>query len=134
MDYYGMDTRYPYADIRTKCGEDLRSITKNMVAEWYRELKLYLLKTRKISVSRNSSSFVEAHHAILTRRDAQGAFWKPLIHSEFNIILLSPAEHRPQPPTKEICWNILCDLYSEDIIQNWYNNIPYKTGRPPRYF
>ena len=83
---------------------------------------------------RNFGTF-HLHHGLVSRRDSQG--WKPplrlLLDTEINLIPLHESCHLSSPPSRGMCWEYQCDFYGQEILELWYNSLPWKVG-PPRLF
>jgi hypothetical protein len=104
--------------------------------EWRVLLRAQILEERKRSceICCSSNSPLEFHHGILTRKDAMCAKWVNMIDVKENLFLLCEKCHKPQPPSRHVCWEMACRRYGRTQVENWYLNIPYKLKKPPRYF
>lgn len=111
-------------------------LDESFLIEWKALLRAQLLEERKRSCEfcGTSSSPLEFHHGILTRRDAQGARWYPMIEVKENLFVICSKCHKPQPPSRELCWQKSCWRYGKGQVESWYLNLPYKLKKPPRYF
>ncbi len=76
----------------------------------------------------------DMHEGIVTRRDAQG--WKnpALIMTELNCVPLHHMCHLDGPPSRQAVWDYQKGFYGKDALLTWYNGLPWKSGKPPRYF
>lgn len=78
----------------------------------------------------------DMHEGIVTRRDAQG--WKPtqrqMIMTELNCIPLHHGCHLDNPPSRDLVWEYQKGYYGTSILLEWYEGLPWKSGKPPRNF
>jgi len=79
-------------------------------------------------------SVFDMHEGIVTRRDAQGWKKSSLIMTELNCIPLHHACHLDNPPSRQAVWDYQREFYGKEALLAWYNGLPWKAGRPPRYF
>lgn len=104
-------------------------VHNDTIYEWRQFLKFELLKKRnwKSDFSGKELKECHMHEGIIPRRMApKNLWWHYKIFSEYNSILLLPSEHIPQPPSRQWCYNYLCNLYTPDIIDNWIASLPFK--------
>ena len=70
----------------------------------------------------------DMHEALFQRR------WLPKKHQwvlmcEYNVLLLRRDEHIPSPPTRTESYQILCKIYTQAVIDEWVESLPFKV--PP---
>ena len=69
----------------------------------------------------------ELHHALLTKADVRSNPKSWMIHHSFNVVNLDPSCHKIAQRDK--CLKFLCEIYSKELIEEWYNNFPMKTAK-----
>jgi len=108
---------------------------------WRDMLRTYLIKERANFTCEfcnrplTAISGADMHEGIVTRANVpKGTGWQGLIFAECNVLILHPNCHAPIPPSKEWCWEWACKKYGETVVREWYYNLPWKAGKPPREF
>ncbi len=116
--------------------------TEDFLVTWRRKVKerldyiFAMLRPRLCLVCSEPFDVFDMHEGIASRRDVQG--WKKpkrsLIMTELNCIPLHHTCHLDRPPTREKVWEYQKEFYGETTLNLWYFGLPWKIGRPPRYF
>jgi len=76
----------------------------------------------------------DMHEGIVTRGDAQGWKHHGLIMNTFNCIPLHHSCHLDSPPSREAVWQYQREFFGSEPLMEWYTGLPWKFGRPPRFF
>ena len=66
---------------------------------------------------------VDGHHALVTRKDAQGSKHKFLIHHPYNLIAIHRSCHINIQRDESV--DFLIGLYGYDSVSQWYNELPF---------
>jgi hypothetical protein len=126
--------------------EDIQNIDAECWADWYgqwwtslRDKLDWLFRTireRKCMVCGEYFTTFALHHGIVSRGDAQG--W-PLLNRiladvEFNLVPLHHTCHLAHPPSRQEVWDFQAGFYTEELLQWWYEGLPWRLGKPPRQF
>lgn len=122
--------------------EDLELMTAGALKIWRPNLKEKLdwvfgnLRPRICLVCGEPFGVWDMHEGILSRNDIRG--WrgakKLLIMSELNCTPLHHKCHMDRPPSREDTWKYQEEFYGRDLLENWYFSLPWKLGKPPRFF
>lgn len=87
----------------------------------------------------------DMHHGIVSRQDVRGWRHKAkgvsaakmrllLITNELNCIPLHHTCNTDRPPTREQVWEFQKGFYGEEVLKEWYFSLPWRLGKPPRFF
>jgi len=134
---------YPYNDTKLTVvwleEKDL-PVSAKYKLKWNDELRQRLdwlygnVRPRLCLVCNRAFAEFHLHHGIVSRRDVMG--WPKakrfLIDVELNLIPLHGHCHLDKSPTREACWEYQCSFYGSEIMNEWYNTLPFKV--PPRRF
>jgi hypothetical protein len=70
----------------------------------------------------------EMHEGIFPRSCLSGVSWAWMLHAEPNCLLLTPSEHRPQPPSRVLCyWLSVALQRDKSLVDSWIASLPFKT-------
>lgn len=118
------------------------SYTKDFLNNWRENVKrnvdyiFYRYRPRLCMVCGYPFSVFDMHEGIVSRKDVQG--WskrnRHLIMTELNCIPLHHTCHLDSPPSRQDVWEYQKEFYGNAMLQLWYNELPWKLGKPPRYF
>lgn len=92
-------------------------------------LRKYLFverQQRSDLTQRNLTTGFDMHEGIFPRRYINKKSQHLLFHP-FNCFLLLREEHIPEPPSRTVCFWLAVARYGIDQIQEWINNLPFKT-------
>lgn len=108
--------------------------SNDRTSEWRAFLKEVLLQKRKFASDLSGKSLerfgCHMHEGIIPRAVVPASIkWSWRIHCEYNIFLLTPDEHIPNPPSRSWCYGLACERYGKDVIDAWIESLPFKT--PP---
>jgi len=62
----------------------------------------------------------ELHHALLSRKDVQGSYFKDIIHHTCNVIVCCKGCH--ENATREKSKDFLFEIFGEDVVRVYYDN------------
>lgn len=107
---------------------------------WYSDIKEKLsewtynvFRSRTCMICGKNMTTFDAHHAIVQKND-----WtrkkRLLIDCELNLVPLHNQCHLESPPSRQECWDYNVEFYGEDLMRDWYEQLPWKQGHPPRRF
>lgn len=65
---------------------------------------------------------IQLHHALISKNDVKGFERKEIIHSPYNVISIH-GKNCHEKCTREMAFVFLSEIYGQDKILNWYNNV-----------
>lgn len=105
----------------------VQGIKKYQIYEWrdYLRHRLYIKRKGKSDLTGKTLGHgFHMHEALFQRR------WLPkdeqlCLFTEYNVLLLRPEEHIPEPPSREEAYRILRGYYEEEL-DKWVETLPFK--------
>lgn len=69
----------------------------------------------------------QMHESIFSRKYVSKQNWQNLLFCGINCLLISPAEHIPFPPSREVGYWLAVVRYGKEIVDLWIKSLPFKS-------